>query len=527
VIATLEYLRRALYHKNLVVFCGAGVSTAAAGLPSWPRFLDDAVEYVREHYGSRQNLQKLRAAQQLAKSGQLPHAFEVIQTCLAEPDRAPFESVHYEAFLSDSFRNATVNSSALLQALRGLDSRLFVTTNYDNLLEQHVVGRLGGSATWLNPVSIRSMIRSGSGVVHLHGRFDIPRSIILSTSDYQRIVDERDSNAIAEALFHSGVLLFVGTSLDGMGDPHLTRLLNSFARLTDPALGEENPHVALLPGRIEGDTVARLRRQGIDVCSYGDAYEDLPQFIRSIVVPDAIQVGLGAVRSKIEAATRASNLGEAIATVSDFIKSVVFPGREVRITFTELREDDAGDRQLEARYVFPPNPTRNVFNYPLSIAAWSLVEGRIISWPSDADDVCNVGLVDNLGRLVRARLLLDRDYTVNSPEIRRYVDIAFVRRAMDNRTLRLRDFFQDWDSVQPRPRYGQFLSVPVPIVENFGNRETVAEYGVFNIDTGERLPLLDARSEELLKLASAVATLCYVRFSLSYLDTSSGKATGG
>ncbi|SFH69661.1 SIR2-like domain-containing protein [Actinopolymorpha cephalotaxi] len=454
---------------------------------------------------------RLRAARKLGSQGDLPGAFQLIQESLAESSLPLYESVHYEGYLSDVFRSPALASSDLLESLRNLNPRLIITTNYDLLLEEYVTqsGAPAPSVTWLNPSQIKSMIRIGRGVVHLHGRYDVPRSVVLSTSDYQRVVSEHDATEIATAIFHSGVLLFVGASLEGMGDPHLSKLLDSFARIKSDSDLEESPHMALLAGRPEGSVVARLRRLGVDACTYGTAYEELPTFIRSISGPDEITIRARPVRNTIETVSRAGSLGEAVGSVGEFIKSSIFRGRDVRVTYTELTENSEGDRQLESRYVFPANPTRNVFNYPLSIAAWALLEGRIIEWPRDAESLCNLGLVDHLGRLRRARELLDRDYTQASPEIQRYVDLVRVRKAMDSRTLTLKDFFQDWDSAQPRSRYAQFLSVPVPIVDSFGNREKISEYGVFNIDSNEELPLLDVRSEESLKLASAIVATCY------------------
>ena len=79
------------------------------------------------------------------------------------------------------------------------------TTNYDLLLEQHAVVPGGQSVTWLAPQDIFSLLRGGRGVIHLHGRYDYPKSIILSTVDYERIVRRpEDSVRVAQALFHSG-----------------------------------------------------------------------------------------------------------------------------------------------------------------------------------------------------------------------------------------------------------------------------------------------------------------------------------
>ena len=64
------------------------------------------------------------------------------------------------------------------------------------------------------------ILRTGSGIIHLHGRYDLPKSVILSGEDYTRIkLSEPDKQTVVRSMFHSGVLLFIGCSLDGVSDP--------------------------------------------------------------------------------------------------------------------------------------------------------------------------------------------------------------------------------------------------------------------------------------------------------------------
>ena len=109
----------------------------------------------------------------MAKTGDFPNAFGFLQQLLVEEGKEPYESLHYQGFLNEMFHNPSIRSSALADALRSLRPRTIMTTNYDILLEECNIARGGQTATWLNPSQIRSMLRSGSGVIHLHGRYDI------------------------------------------------------------------------------------------------------------------------------------------------------------------------------------------------------------------------------------------------------------------------------------------------------------------------------------------------------------------
>jgi len=501
----LNYLREAHRNGNLIPFIGAGYGASEAGLPSWPQLLGAGTAYLRSQIPRSVPAQKVRTLEALAKSGDLPAAFQFFQGLFTDTAAAHYDSVRYQGFFNDLFHEPEAHPTGLTDALRALSPRVAITTNYDLLLEKAQVTPGRRSVTWLDTAGIRSLLRSESGVIHLHGRYDVPRSIILSSSDYQRIVLDNDSEAIAQAAFHSGVLMFLGSSVGGLSDPHMGKLLAEFARISDRTKEEQSPHIALFNGRLPGVDIAQMRAYGIEAVSYGDDYADLPQFLDRISENETITISSPVTRSLVNSINHATTAGAALGHIAKFIEREVFPGRTVRITFCELVETADQGMQLEARHVLPLNATHNVFNYPLSIAAWSLVEGRIVAWPQERDVLCNIGLLERMGRLDRVRSLLSSKTVRDSPEIQKYVDLARVTDRFERRELTLGDFFQDWSAGQPDHRYNQFICLPVPVTESFGNRERIREYGVFNIDSQDGNTLLDRRSAELLKLASALA----------------------
>lgn len=505
----LRYLRKAHANGNLVPFVGAGYSAAEAGLPAWPQLLHEGIGYLRGESPKIVKPQQLRSLESITKAGDLLTAFGFMQGLMAEKSSEHFEALRYQGFLNEVFHYPSRNSDRISQALRGLHPRVVLTTNYDLLLEEFGVARHAQSATWLETARIRSMLRSDGGVIHLHGRYDVPRSIILSNADYQRIVADGDSIAIAQAAFHSGVLLFIGSSVDGVSDPHMRKILGEFARMSNRTQQEDAPHIALFKGRLSGMEIAQLRAHGIEAVSYGEHYDDLPRFLEKIVENESITLPSTQTRALVRAVKSRTSPGNALSHMSDFIRHEIFPHRQVRITYCELVDLGAKGRQLEAHHVLPLNATRNVFNYPLSIAAWSLIEGRIIAWPEERSVKCNFMLLGRLGRLDRVYELLASENVATSPEIARYLDLSTVIRRFEDRELILGDFFQDWSSGQPDARYDRFICVPVPIIDSFGNREDVQEYGVFNIDCRGNEPLLDRKTTELLKLASTLTSLLY------------------
>lgn len=519
----LLYLQEAHASGVLVPVVGAGLSAAAARLPAWPTLLDHGLQYAVDHCEVDPRDPRIAEARNERDAGRLTLAFDRLQELLSVTS-GPASSEDYRAFLADVFHQPEVQSTDLLDALRFLQPRRVITTNYDLLLEDY---RVCGpeSVTWQQPAMIRQIFRLGRGVVHLHGRWDQADSVILSQQDYDRLASNRPATAIAQAIFHSGILMFMGTSLDGTHDPHLGDLLAAFEALSDPISGESAPHVILLPGAIDGRQVARVQKQGIRAVSYGSGYSDLPTFLRSIADTGQVQITTRRVDQLLVSLRRSASLDDALREVGRWIGGEVFTGRDVRIAFSQKVAAKAGGHMLRPRAVVPPNSSGNPHNYPLSIAAWALLEGRIIAWPSERESPVRFAWLERVRKLSRIEEQLFSSEIDTSPELSKYVNLATVRRKFADRTLILRDFYQDWASDQPRAPYSQFLSVPVPMLEHVGNRDDPPEFGVFNIDCREPVPLLDRRVDELLRLASVAAVLAFQLFSESAPPMMSGDAT--
>jgi hypothetical protein len=503
----LEKLRNAIKNRNVGPVVGAGVSLAAAGLPNWGRLLESGVEYLNAHKRSLNLRAKdITALRKVSDAGKLIDGFALLQTLLGG---AP-ESNYYQAFLTEQFADPKVTDSSVLVALRNFGARVIVTTNYDLLLRDHRVVPESEMATWQDPREIFSILRGGRGIIHLHGRYDLPESVILSVSDYARIVrDSGDSKTIAQALFYSGVLMFVGSSADGVSDPHLGAILKEFSLLQGPLLEKVTPHFLLAKGRLEGTEVIRLRKLGIEPISYGDAFSDLPKFINSLSQGSQISIQTQDIRSRLHNLRVAQTYGEVLLDVKTFINEVVYPGRKVRIAFVEKTELD-GRPILRTEYLFPSKATHNIFSYPQTLAAWALIEGQIFGFSPDIDyldRVCNFGLLRQLKKFERVRKLLVATNPELDPLLSEFLRPDEVVRKTNEETLKLSDLYQHWVGRQPEPHYTQFISVPVPIVDEIVGQKEPPEYGVINIDTLETEPLLTDEVRPLLKLTSDIVAL--------------------
>jgi hypothetical protein len=209
----------------------------------------------------------------------------------------------------------------------------------------------------------------------------------------------------------------------------------------------------------------------------------------------------------------ASSIADAVKWAARYMINDIFKDRAVRASFSEKRFNANFGPRLETAYAIVPNEANHVHNYPLSIAGWALVEGRMIAWPQERTTACDFDRVGEVGKLEELDRLITDDRLMNAPPyLARVANVRALRQAFAERQLNLGAFYQDWSGWSPAGRYSQFISVPVPLLKGGAELPAVDEFGVFNIDTFESAPLLDQSTESLLSHASEVVANAYRRF---------------
>jgi hypothetical protein len=213
---------------KVLVVVGAGVSQGATAAPqaSWLGLLKHGIQHlVTTNFIPSQRGDALSASLDAAfkpfnLQAALQHA-ELIEQNLQTPDSAAFSH-----WLTTAFHNlkAQEGKSRTLETLRDLQQAgaLLLTTNYDGLLSE---------ATNLPPVTweehskfLEVMTRERSGILHIHGHWQHPSSIILGRTSYDRIVKDEDLQAAFKSLWLEWSWLYVGCG-DGLDDQNLGRLL--------------------------------------------------------------------------------------------------------------------------------------------------------------------------------------------------------------------------------------------------------------------------------------------------------------
>ena len=207
-----EEIEKALQSNNLVVFCGAGISSASpAELPGFRKLVEDV-------------------ADELGRSDLIP----------TEPDKpVKFDEVMGElnevrgdvhARVSARLRSTTKPNQHhrdLIRLLSG-DGRTprIITTNFDLLFETAATQAEVSLTTYLAPAL--PLGNDFSGLVHLHGPIDpsAEQRMVLTDRDFgQAYITEGWATQFLTRVFEKYVTLFIGYSADDTVLRYLTRAL--------------------------------------------------------------------------------------------------------------------------------------------------------------------------------------------------------------------------------------------------------------------------------------------------------------
>lgn len=266
------------YPRPPVVFVvGTGVSFGATDAPrtTWLGLLRHGINYLVESnritqaWATRLDVDLAAAFNPFSLEHALRHAD------LVERDLSFFPE-DYRAWLRDAFGNLTAaaDRAQTLSALTDLerDGALLLTTNYDSLLSD---------ATGLPPVTWRDrhkfhqvVRRRERGILHLHGHWERPDSVILGKGSYDQIVADTVFQDLLKSLWLNNIWVYVGCG-GGLDDPNLGALLNWSRNWQESA----EPHY-FFTGAIEGSSTDRTSAYLVPFC-YG-SHDRLPEILRAL-----------------------------------------------------------------------------------------------------------------------------------------------------------------------------------------------------------------------------------------------------
>lgn len=270
-----QRLRNASDSGSIVLVVGTGVSAALSGgapTATWQGLLNAGLSALDLHTPAA-TLSYIRNAIEYGFGSDDLTA--VLQA--ADRLRQAFDEVGSYAFtkwLQDNVGELRVSNPALLEAITSLPFPI-LTTNYDTLLE----GRARTSVDWTDPSQMQAVLAGNSnGIGHLHGIWRRPDSVILTSSDYSRLLDSSSAQDIQRAASTLKTLVYIGFGT-GLADPNFGRLIQWHR---DTFIPSSVQHFRLCLN----DELADLQREHandqIVPVGYGDDYEALSDFLASL-----------------------------------------------------------------------------------------------------------------------------------------------------------------------------------------------------------------------------------------------------
>lgn len=275
-------LRGAVAARTAVVVAGAGVSVAASGgarFASWRGLLEHGI-------GRGEQVGRVPDGWADVQRAQLD--LGDIESWLAVAEQVTQrlggrEGGEFARWLRETIGSLSVDEGggSLLQALVDLDV-VVCTTNYDGLIED-VAGV--APVTWREGARAQRVLRRDeSGIVHLHGYWGDPLSVVLGVRSYESVLNSPSAQAMLRALATMRSLVLVGFGA-GLADPNFAALRAWLAKTWS---GSEYRHFRLVRAA-ERDAVLEEHgeEERIVPIVYGDSHDELAAFVRDVAARSA------------------------------------------------------------------------------------------------------------------------------------------------------------------------------------------------------------------------------------------------
>ncbi|MEW6747682.1 MAG: tetratricopeptide repeat protein [Planctomycetota bacterium] len=273
----LDDLQGQIDAGKVVAIVGAGVSVGATKgqrVASWQGLLHNGVDFCRDltTTGVTEAYANILHAQ--IDTGDLDMmlaAAEVVSSKLGAPGGG-----EWRRWLRETVGQLRAEQRAVIEALRDLGI-ILATTNYDGLIEE-VTGL--PAVSWRDGAVVERVLRGEEeGVLHLHGYWRDPESVVLGVRNYGTVLGDAHAQTMQRAIRSVSTVLFVGCG-EGLADPNFGALL----RWSEGVFaGSEYRHFRLArDGEVSDLQANHPAEQRIFVLGYGPDYSDLAGFLRGL-----------------------------------------------------------------------------------------------------------------------------------------------------------------------------------------------------------------------------------------------------
>lgn len=267
----------AIRSKSAALLVGTGASYSISEqniLSGWPGLVRHGIDHLvsvqaKDERWKQTVVGMLEAATEDDSSFLLQAATQVGDALKA------LDGLAYRNWLSETVGSLPRLNEELGQAILALPVPIF-TTNYDTLLEQ--CGQLG-SSSWTDSGAMQKILAHRlPSVGHLHGVWNEPDSVILTSGDYGRLLAGKAAQAVQAAFATGKSIVYVGVG-GGLSDPNFSQFL-SWQRATFPNPGLSHFRLCL---NSEFESLARFHAaDNMVLLPYGDKHSDLPAYLCSL-----------------------------------------------------------------------------------------------------------------------------------------------------------------------------------------------------------------------------------------------------
>jgi hypothetical protein len=187
----------------------------------------------------------------------------------------------------------------------------------------------------------------------------------------------------------------------------------------------------------------------------------------------------------------------AIQTLEGIIRGVIFEDFDVRVRLL-LKDTSRPVPRLVATYLVPPPSSTGVgpLVYPASIAAWALILGRSLAYPTIAEQDLTEQDYDWLRRSGKVpalqqalAMLVEQTAAESMPDtqaIDRYSRLRDRLRQLDEPRLRMADLYQGPQKADQQRSYPNFIAVPIPLRPTGDTVPDLPEIGVLDVGVRSR-----------------------------------------
>jgi hypothetical protein len=280
----LAELKEEIAKGQVVIVVGAGVSMSASQDPnrkpntaSWTGLLLNGVDECMKMHSElgEKWAQRVREEIESGDIHDLLSAAEKIEQKLGTRHGGDFAGWLHRTIGSHKLTHPQVP-----EALRELGLPL-LTTNYDDVLVRATGWQ---RLTWKEGAAVERVLRGeDEAIVHLHGHFLQPDTVILGIRSYEEFLREPHAQAMQRALMALKTLLFVGFGA-GFEDPNFRAWLE-WRRQALKASPYPAYRLACGPEEIKKFQAQHKPEDRVRFVSYSDTgnFDDLARFLRSLV----------------------------------------------------------------------------------------------------------------------------------------------------------------------------------------------------------------------------------------------------